>query len=252
MLRRITLSVTIGAAVIACAERTPEPPASQPQHALLEGLEPPPLNRPVQLAPAAQEQVTLRLPPGNQAALLVVQGGRPFSGTVTDSGQITVSDSLIRLTPTEGASIEILYRVPAGLPRPASGDRTGSATVMEMSGPAASNRQLIVRGNGRLVLAEVWQTSDRPITIDLGRGLQLVQRATRQAATGEYAEAQLQVLERSQVLATIPLGEPTRVGTSADSIAVFVEVSHLMTPSDADVGQVQGGYILHAWVVPTR
>ncbi len=54
------------------------------------------------------------------------------------------------------------------------------------------------------------------------------------------------------MLARIPIGRPTPIQAISGRWVVFAEISHLYTPTTADAGQVRGGYILRAWIVPDR
>lgn len=250
MLTRMIVAVAVIGTVAGCG-RDPKPPANQPGDPLLSGLEPPPLNTPLHEPPGERQQVSApQLPPGPASVLLVTRGGRPFIGVANLTGRLTVAANRIRIEPAQDSALEILYRLPAGLSL-RTGTTNGSIAVTERSGPGGADQLVVVRSESRLALAEIWQRSLKPLSVDLGSSLRLQQRLARAVAAG-YAEAPLDVLDNGRVLSRAPIGRLTRIEASAGRYVVLAEVSHLFTPATSDAEQFGAGYILRAWVVPVR
>ncbi len=239
--------VTVGTS----CRREPKPPADRPDHALLRDLEPPPLNTPVKRPPGQQQQdAQVQLPPGPASALIAARRGRPFAGTATLNGRVTISADRIRIEPQAGDTVELLYRLPPGLPSLPAGAGNGSIQITERSGPGGADRRVIVSRDARLLLAEIWQRSPQPLVVDLGNGLRLVQQPARAASDQPYADAPLRAVDRAGAGVAVPIGRATEIQTAAGRYIVLAEISSLFTPSPSDAGQVEGGYILRAWVVP--
>ncbi len=247
-MRTLAILAALALTMIAC-QVEPQPPADQPQHPLLENLEPPPLNRPVTVTTKPGEQVAPRLPAGEQAALLLLQDGRPFSGTLRASGELTVGDSVIDFRPAQGAALQILYRTPRGLPSLRAESRPGRLDVVERSRPEGADRRVVVSDDAGLVLAQIWRSSPRPLQVELPGGLALAQAsvAPQDTAAG-YTEVPLQARVRGERVATLAIGQAVSVRTGAGPVQVLTEVSHRFVPDDPQTAQYPGGYILHVWV----
>jgi hypothetical protein len=251
MLAHVIVAVALTVTVAGC-RRDPKPPPNQPSDPLLIGLEPPPLNKPVHEPPGEQRVTIPQLPPGPASALVVTRGGRPFIGVANLTGRLIVGANRIQIQPAQDSALEILYRLPPGLPALTAATTDGSIAVTERNEPAGADQLVLVRGDSRLVLAEVWQRSLRPLSVDLGNGLRLQQRSAQPVATGGYAEAPLDVLDGARVVTRVPIGRATEIQAAAGRYAVLVEVSHLFTQAPSDKEQFGSGYILRAWVVPAR
>lgn len=245
--RRVIVAIFFVAAVAAC-QREPAPPPDQPDNPLLKGLTPPPLNKPIHQPSEQQKAAPVQLPPGPASALVVMRDGRPFVGVANLTGRVTIDASRIRIEPIEGSALELLYRLPAGVPALRTATGNGVVAVVERSDPAGADQLALVRLESRPVLGEIWQTSPRPLQLDLGNGVRLVQQPVRGLVAG-YGEAQLDVFDGGRLLVRVPLGRPTAIQAVSGRYVVFAEVSHLFTPSAADADQVEGGYILRAWIL---
>jgi len=226
----------------------PRPPKDQPRHPLLDGLRPPPVNRPLDAVPQREPLSKPQLPAGKASALLILREGAPFVGTLEASGQLSGQTGRLRLVIRGEPPLEVMYRLPPGLDSLLIAEGEGTVTVIERSTPGGMDQRLMVRREGHLLLGEIWQRSVRPLVLELGDGLQLSQRPT-QPAGGFYTEVPLLAAAGKRTMVTIPIGKPTSITAAGVAFVVYVEVSHLATPSEADAGQVAGGYILHAWVV---
>ena len=248
MPRQMIVALALVAAFVACRPE-PKPPPDQPKHVLLNGLQPPPLNTPIH-QPSEKEQPTApQLPPGPASALIALLDGSPFVGDATLKGRLTVSANRIRIDPITGSSLELMYRLPVGMPLLNAQAGDGTIDIRERSGPVGADRRVLVRAGSKVVLGEIWQRSAKPLSLDLGNGVRLVQSAVRGSAKTGYTEAPLAMLEGARVLGQIPIGRVTEIQAGSGRYKVFAEVSHLLTPSPAEFGQWEGGYILRAWVV---
>jgi hypothetical protein len=251
MLAHGTLVLALAVACWSC-RRDPQPPPNQTDHALLRDLEPPPLNRPIAQRPIPQQDTQPRLPPGPASALLVLRDGRPFTGTLNLTGRLALEADRIGIEPAAGAPFQILYRLPPGMPAPTPGTGDGTVDVTERSSPAGADRRVVARLAEGLALAEIWTRSPSPVVFDLGNGLRLMQRQVSASPDSAYREAPLSVVEGERQIGLVPIGRPTTVQTTRGPHVVFAEVSHLFTPPADAAGQVAGGYLLRAWVVPAR
>lgn len=247
MATRIMVFFALSLTGSACVASAPEPPDDQPEHAVLEGLEAPPLNRPL-LAQAAQAEpaAPARFQPGSPVLIVTVDGA-PFSGRLNASGTVSVSDSIIEFTLDDQRSVRILYRAPAPMTALRVGDGVGALRLMDRSGPAGADRTLAIDRNGALLMSEIWQSDAEPIRFELGSGLTLQQGRVEAAPTQGAVAAPLDVQDAGDAVARVSIGEVTTVQGRAGAYQVFVETSQLSARTDPD-GQFGGGYVLHAWI----
>lgn len=240
LLTSAMLAVLLPMASSACS-RDLRPPPGQPQSPLLDRLQQPLPNPPVK--PTALQPQPPTLGPGTGSALLVLRDGREFAGTATLSGRLTVAPGRIGIVGDSKESLEVLYRLPAGLPAPAAFDGRGQVTLEERSTAGSNDRRLLVRANNRLLLAQVSLGSSQPIRVDLGPGLRLAQsgggkRAARAAAVPLVLEA---------ADAPLRVGMVTQTKTREGLFSVMAEASHWAAASSNSPGL--GTYLLDAWVV---
>jgi hypothetical protein len=251
-MKRVLVFSTLCTLVLAAcgAQVPPTPPPGQPTHPLLDGLEPPPLNQPITVTGIPVEPPDVQLPEDDRPALFLLQNGTVFAGEYQASGSLLVSPSLIEITPADQKPpLQILYRAPGGMTELQEATVEGEVSVVELSRPEAADREVIVRDEKGLLLVEVWRASEKPIQFDTGGDLQFVQEAVDPGEDGEYTEANLAALSGNEPIAQIPVGDPVTLETSEGVFQVFVEVSHLFTPSPADQGQHPMSYILHLWLI---
>ena len=241
------LALVIAAASAGCAAE-PDPPPGQPQHVLLNELEPPPLNRPTAPSSVRADEPPPQAAPGDTPGVFAFREGRLIVGTIEVAGNVSVEPAVIRVQPESGAPIELRYRLPAGLSVPAPRSGAGRAAITQQTSPAATDRRVLVSIGEQPVLAEIWQQRSQPLEFEIGPGIRLVQ-GEAVSGNGQYAEAPVTVVDGGRTLVRVPIGEPVVVQSSAGPVRVLVQVTHLFTPSPADAGQVEGGYILRAWAV---
>ena len=232
------LVMTIGlAGAIGCSPRGPEPPGNQPRDPLLAGLKAPPLNRPAFYFATAPITGSASLPAGNQPALVLVSAGHPIRAIGDLPGVVTARAGRFEVERTNGARIEVLYRLPAQLIAPADVASSGGLSIVER-GTATGDpaRQVAVRTEGSLLLAQISLTGPRPVTAHLGAGLRLVQRPV----SGEQGSGEVTVdaFDGAQLVATLPIAKATQIRTRSGLFQSFVEVSRF-----------QSSYALVAWIV---
>ncbi len=233
------LVVTLAlAGAIGCGPRGPQPPHNQPQDPLFARLQaPPPLNRPAFYFATAAIAGSATLPAGNQPALVLVSAGQRIRAIGDLSGPVTARAGRIEVQKTDGARIEILYRLPAGLAAPPESETPGGLSVAERGNATGDPaRQVLVRTAGSLLLAQISLTGPKPVTAQLGAGLRLVQRPV----SGERGSGDVTVdaFDGEQLAATIPIARPTEIRTRTGVFQSFVEVSRF-----------QSSYTLEAWIV---
>ena len=229
----------------ACAEEAPRAPEA------LRGVQSPPVNQPL-VRPSGREiqQTRPSLPQDDRPALIVTRGGRGFFGELILEGGLSVSEDGIVVTPRDGDPVEILYRLPRGIPAPSQLPGTGQVVLRDRGGPDGADRVVIV-GDGRaVILAEVWQTATEPQDVALTGGLRLVQRQVADSGVG-YILSDLVVVENGRELGIVPVDSATAFSTGTGEIVVYVEVSHLYrVPADED--HAGSHYIMHAWIAGVR
>jgi hypothetical protein len=235
------------AGLLACNGSDAQRPADQPRHPLLEKLAPPPVNMPVGRTPVPQPPGPPALPAGTSPALVIVSDGRAFRGALTRSGRFKWSPGRLELV-AEGASpLQVLYRLPDGLEPPIDGDATGTVRVSERSDAAGPDRQLVVRGDRSLLLAQIWVASDAPVRADLGDGMRIIQRAVTPPAPG--ADVPVELLDGDLALAVLPRSKSMPATGRTGSFQVLVETSHVTYPSQPESPR---RYLLKAWIVRRR
>jgi hypothetical protein len=245
------LRVLVGSMLIAgfpaCGPSEAQAPAVSPQHPLLEQLAPPPVNMPVGRTQVPPPTGLPALPPGTRPALVIISDGRSFRGALTRSGRFKWSPGRVELF-TEGASpLQVLYRLPNGLEPPIDGDVAGTLSVSERSDAAGPDRQLVVRGDRSLLLAQIWVASDTPVRADLGDGMRIVQRAVTPPVAG--AEVPVELVDGDLAVAVLPPSKAIPATGRTGGFQVLVETSRLTYPSRPEEPR---RYILKAWVVRRR
>lgn len=240
----------LGLFVASCVPTAVTPPDDQPEHPLLDNLEPPPLNLPVEFEPAEIEPVKPELPEDDSAGLILLLGDDPLVGVFSASGRLQVTEELIELEPSEGEALRILYRLPTDMVGLLERSGRGSADVTEFSGPQGADRLTIVMDERALLFAEVWRTSKQPHKIELAQGLTLAQEPVgAEDRQKGYTEVELLVFDGDGNVTPIPVGEPTILKTKVGEYQILAEVSHLLITEDSELDQFGSGYILHVWVV---
>lgn len=228
----------------------PIPPQIVPSY--LQGLEPPPLNKPWRPIAIKSEETSLNLPRDNQAATLVTQNNKAFRGEVQHIGTVTVDEEGIEFDPKQGKPLRILYRLPPGmLPLPKM-QQPAELHIRELSGPGGADRVIMLKQGNALLFSEVWQRAKRPLQVKLIDTFRLQQAPTSEPTREGYTEAEAALYEDDELVAKLPIGKTIDVDTPAGSLQTFVETSHRYVPSKADAEQYPDEYILHAWVARLR
>jgi hypothetical protein len=237
----VILAAAVGAA---CRGATFEPP-KQARDPLLERLKEPPLNVPMK-APPRTRQETPRppaLPPGDQPGIFVFSDGRPLTRALTVSGRVALKSGVVEFVPETGTAVQVLYRLPQKLDQVPALTGTGSLTYVDRSSPAGPAKRVILSVDGLPLLAEVWQKSPGPITLELGTGLEL--RQTPGSAEGVH-DVPVEIVLRQEAQ-PLSAGVVTTVKTASGMLRAFVQASYVANVPDP-TGQYVGGYILHAWI----
>lgn len=213
----------------------------------LRDVDPPPVNAPLTRAQRPEgEQGRPTLPADSAPALVLSRGERAFAGTLRLQGALRAEAGSITIAPQEGEALRIDYRLPRGVPQPAYLPARASAEIRELGGPEGADRRVVVGDPGGLTLAEVWQSSPDPVSVELTGGVSLTQGETAGDSVG-YTAAPLRVVQGGQTLTRVPIGEPIRVSTGQGALVVYALVSHRhIVPEGEDAAGDR--YILHAWV----
>jgi hypothetical protein len=232
---------------VACS-REKEPPSDRPQHPLFKNLQPPPLNRPVRQAPLPIQAPLLKV---NAPGVTLVSNGRVFEGTTTLRGRLTVTGERVELVSPEKQILQVLYRLPTGLPALAAFDGEGELLLEDRSTPDGSNRRVILRAGNVLQFGYVAVKATEPVDIDLGGGLRLVQGKPRVVSPqGTLAWAPVEIRLDGAIRADVPSGKPTRFAVGGRVMDAIVEASRWTRAGPKD--QHSGGYLLEAWIVAVK
>lgn len=222
-------------------------PESETLDPLVEDLDPPPVNFPVEPEPIPRADGRPRLPEGDVSALLVTLGDEPFSGRLEAAGALSVGNDRIRAS-TERGDLEVLYRLPPELDRRVRAPERGTVAVRELSSPAGADQSLSVTGtDGVLALGQVWTTSPDPLTVEIARDLVIVQGPVRAPDPG-YTEVETVVVAAGARTEAV-VGKPFVVQAGGGELEVLLESSHFFSAPEDDEGQYPDAYILRAWVV---
>lgn len=239
----LVLSVT---GAVACGSSSPKPPADQPRHPLLDALAPPPLNRPAAAVPLPTGEPSL--PAGGGPGLLLVSERRPFRGVLTGDGRVTTRPERVEFASSGRAPVQILYRLPKGLPAISEWDGNGRVTLVERSSTAGPDRLVLVRSERGLLLAHVWVKSAGPAIAELGDGLRLVRAIRPVIAARQVApEPGVEVLDGGQSVSVIPRGTPTRIETRVGAFDVLVETNRPVYSMEPDRRGAE--YVTKVWLV---
>ncbi len=233
---------------LSCAACGDEEESPKPRHPALSGLSPPPVNAPLQ-PPRGQaaQQPRASLPPGEHPAELALRDDVPVTGTVQLEGTADLSPGSIVVTPDQGSPLELLYRLPKNMLSPSLVPERVTATISEKGGPHGADRLFVLMGDGQLTYATAWRSAGEPVVVTLTGSVRLEQRQAERATAGGYSLARLFVMDGDREAAEVPIGEPTRVKTTAGSLAVYAQMSHrhFVAEERSDAGDQ---YILRAWV----
>lgn len=241
-------AVLIAAAVVLNTALAPQ--QTEREHPLLDNLQAPPVNTPVQVPVFAREQVRPQLPDDGQPAVLVLQGNMPFRGSLTARGMVAVQPNALDFRPTseEQEPIRILYRLPDRMEPLAQSNFEGAIEVREASGPAGSDRQLIVRGDNIIRFGEIWQSRPEPIDIALSPNVRIVQAASSQRQERGYTPVEVQVVDNRETVATLSIGEVNEVETSEGMLTIYPSTSQYLNTGDDQLAQYPSQYTLHVWI----
>jgi hypothetical protein len=218
-------------------------PPRQSSDPLLEKLAQPGVNRPAGRQAAAVAQP--RGAPGTQAGMVLLVNGQPVTRALNLEGRLAYKDGVIELLAENQPTVEIHYRLPKGLPALGRVNEQGSVAAVDRSNPGGPARQIIVSAAGAPVLGEVLLKSPHPVSIELGPGLQLRQRAEPAEGLTDVAVELVSKVSDGQPITT---GAVTTVKLPGGPIHIYVEASYRLNVPDP-TGQYPGGYIFHAWVV---
>lgn len=228
-------------------ESSVAPAQTRDTHPLLEDVDPPPVNLPVEAEPIPSDETKATLPEGDSSALMIFMDEEPFRGQLEVEGSIEVRSQRIEVASAAGR-VEILYRLPPEIEVDVPSVREGSVRIRELSAPAGADQLLRLEDDRRvLVLGESWTTSTRPIEVEMTQGLDIAQETTESTAPG-YTELRT-IVSSDGVETTAPVGKPFRIRVGNEGFEIFVEGSHFFSPAEDDADQFPATYILHVWVV---
>lgn len=236
--------VTLGlATALGCGRRDPQPPQNQPHDPLLAGLKAPPLNRPAAYVARPPIGGSSSLPQGDGPALVLVSDGPPGRPIRAVSGQVTARRGLIEIQGADGVRVQVLYRLPPGLAEPPALSSPGELSVLErVRAEGDPARQVVVRSDGSLLLAQISLAAPKPVTAELGGGLRLVQRQASGVAPGQgYVDVAVDAYDGEMAAGTIPIAQPVLIRARAGVLHSFVESSRFTS-----------SYTLRAWVVRSQ
>jgi hypothetical protein len=119
----------------------------------------------------------------------------------------------------------------------------GELSVLERARAEADPaRQIVVRSDGSLLLAQISLAGPKPVTAELGGGLRLIQRQASGALPGQgYADVAVDVYDREMAAGTIPIAQPGLIRTRSGVLHAFIESSRFTS-----------SYTLRAWVVRSQ
>jgi hypothetical protein len=150
----------------------------------------------------------------------------------------------MELTTDDRRVVRIVYRLPKQLTALPELTASGRLDFSDRTTPAGANRQLVVSTDGAPLVGEVWLNSSSAITVDFAPGVRLSQRS---GPTEDLQRLPVDVAQGGGDQ-TVPVGAVTLVKTVTGVVQILVEASYRVLPSD-QVGQDQGAYILHAWLL---
>lgn len=236
------LALPLAAVLVAGCGRQAEPPANRPNDPLFAGLKALPVNMPAFQFAIAPIDGDPTLPAGTLPALALVAGGHPVRAVGTLPGRVTTRGDRIEVQGLDGARIDVLYRLPQGVPAPSETASSGDLSVIEHQKTAGdSTRQVLICSEGSLLLARISLASASPVTTDLGTGLSLAQRQATGLLGGTATDVIVEAFDEGHAVGTIPVGKLTAIRTSTGVFQALVESS-----------RHESAYVLDAWVVRSR
>ena len=234
MVIRLAVLTLAAVAALSCDRGAPE----RSRHPMLDGLDPPSLNRPLTSVGIVPVGSAPALPGGTMPALVFVSDGRAVEVRGAFSGHVTVHDGRMELTPSGRPAINVLFRLPPGLTLPVGSSAPGR--FVRLAG--SWGRRTLLRSQGSLLLAEFAVRAPTPVSLDLGHGLKIVQRPAAAPKAGEAAEVQADAIYDDRPAGTLARGAATSVRTRSGTFNIFVVNSRLEGSERPD------RYVLDAWV----
>lgn len=186
-LRRAAILSAVAGLLAACSEKPPEAPHP--------GVEPPP--QPVLRyqdfeGESAGAPDPLQLPPGPRADFRLVGDGLGAIGEWTIEARVVglsngegAADPRVDLVRDDGGKLTLAYRLPGGEDRAAlAADDRVRIRYQSETVRGALRRQLVVRRQGRPVLAFVKDGGAEPVAVELGPQLQVRQQTEEMESVG--------------------------------------------------------------------
>lgn len=127
-------------------------------------------------------------------------------------------------------------------------DQTASLAMRYRSSPVAADEQLLLNLDGRMALAYIWQTAEKPLALQDGSRPLLQQQVLKDFPKGNaLINVPVQLVTDSGTVEVLP-GEPISFKKGGKNYRVFVQTSAYLAQADpGDDGP--SGYVLHATVV---
>ncbi|UCH48163.1 MAG: hypothetical protein JSU95_19415 [Betaproteobacteria bacterium] len=249
-MKQLAIVCVLAVGLVGCGDSQPEPPASHPKHALLEGVEALPMNKPLRKVELKeQEPAALQLSKGDVGQVLIIRDEKAFRGEEQLSGTVSIEEGAITLGAPDAKPLRVLYRLPKGMAALSAMQGDARLRIREFTSPEGADQLVTLQQKGSLLFAIVWQRSKQPLKVALTEAIRLVQSPTTKLEGTGYSEAEVAVHEAGKPVARLRIGELTRVETVAGPLQVYVETSHRFIPSANDADQYPDEYVLRAWVV---
>jgi hypothetical protein len=243
MTKRCIAAGLLGSMLLGC-RWAQEPSSNRPRHALIDNLQPPPLNRPIKSTPIPVDAPAFH---GTRTGAVVTIDGRVFEGTATLKGRARAAPGRLEFTGSDKQTIQVVYRSPAELPAPLGFDGEAELRLTEQSSPDGPERTVLLRAEGSLLFAHAAVKAIDPVSVELQEGWRLFQSQVSPAPRLLVAPVALRV--GGMTVAISPL-KPTPIVVGARTFTAFVEASRWAWAGPKD--QHAGGYILEAWIVRTK
>ena len=249
-MRPLAIICALAIGLVGCGDSQPDPPASHPEHPLLEGVESLPINQPLRKVQLKEHEApVLQLSQGDVGQVLITRDEKAFRGDERLSGTVNIEQGAITLDAPDVTPLRVLYRLPKGMAALPATKGDARLTIREFTAPEGADQFVALQQKGSLLFANVWQRSKQPLKVALTEAIRLVQSPTTKLEGTGYSEAEVAVYEGGKRVALLRIGELTRVQTSAGPLQLYVETSHRFIPSTNDVDQYPDEYVLRAWVV---
>lgn len=228
-----------------------KPPMPTPTlHPLISGKTPPAVNLPTPKPTSLPEKPFIPLLPATDTPVLVsAVDGKPFRGRFSGGANITIQDEMVTIVTEAGNTMNIAYRLPSSMNALPERTFAGSVTMKEETTYATAHKMTAVNDEIGLLLAQVFDSTETPIILDVGSGVTISQSPVSVPEDSNALDVPVNVSTNLGSSTVVP-GQTLTVQGEIGNFQIHLQESgyYMADPYSTDPFT---GYRTHLWVVRT-